>query len=356
MTDMLIGIDTSLWDPIVDWKQYDWDFAFIKVIEGMVEDPRFRQQWEAARGYTIRGPYDFFHHFNNQKEVVAKLSNLLGNDRGELPPVLDLEDHDGEPRKVAPKALEWCREAENRFGRKPIVYTSLGFATSDGVDLAQERGLAEYPLWLAVYPWDKITQSWTEQKRTLQIQRIIHNRELFVVPNAIAPWNRLGKPSVIQWTSKCPPEFVPGYPLDGKKAVDINFYPGTMQRFFEEYNISYTPKPRGDDMDKPITMTALLRELQPSNLRNLPGTVGTNVLRTLVGPLTIKGTGQKMLKDGFWWIEVVAINSDPVTGWVALTTSYTNIVWIETPSPSTRNISRVVTHFDDGSSVETFPR
>jgi len=356
MTDMLIGIDIAYYDPILDWKNYSWDFAFIKAMEGMTEDMDFRQQWAAANGYTIRGAYDFFHHFNDQKQVVAKLLSILGNDRGELPPVLDLEDHDGEPKKVAPKALEWLHEAERKFGRKPIVYTSLGFATSDGVDLANYPELAEYPLWLAVYPWDKITSTWTEEKRTAHIHKIINNRELFVVPNSISPWSRIDKPSFIQWTAKCPPEFVPGYPLGGKKAVDINFFPGTIQKLYDDYNISYTPKPRGDEM-KPVTMTALLRELQPSNLRNLPGTVGTNVYRTLVGPLIIKGTGQKVPKDGFQWIEVVAINDDPVSGWVALTTSYTNIVWITNPAPQpTRTITKVVTHFDDGSTFDTFPR
>ena len=354
--EQLIGIDVSYYDPILDWSKYSWDFAFIKALEGMTEDVDFDKQWAAAQGYTIRGAYDFFHHFNDQKQAVAKLVSILGNDRGELPPVLDLEDHDGDPIQVAPKALEWLHEAEKKFGKKPIVYTSLGFAQA--VHLAEYPDFAEYPLWLAVYPWDKITQTWTEVHRMEKIRELITNRDLFIVPNAIQPWTIRDwkfKPTFIQWTGKCPPEFVPGYPLHEKKAVDINFFPGTMKQLFDKFNITYVPKPKGDDMDKPVTMIADLLASAESRLRSSAG-LGFTVYKTLTGPLTIKGTGQKVQKDGYYWIEVVAINDQPATGWVALTTSYTNIRW-QTPVPTpSRKITKNVTYFDDGSTFETFPR
>lgn len=351
--EQLIGIDVSYYDPILDWKNYSWDFAFVKATEGTVSDMDFVQQWTAARGYTIRGAYSFFHHFVNPVLAVRKLIEVLGDDRGELPPVLDLEDDDGNPEAVAPKALEWLREAERKFGRKPIVYTSWGFASA--IKLANYKEFTEYPLWLAIYPWDKITEAWTEEKRTNQIHKLVNNRHVYVVPNAAQPWN--DKPTFVQWTAKCPPEFVPGYPLGSKKAVDINFYPGTMKNLFDQFNITYTPKPKGEDMEKPVTMTAVLVADTESRLRSSAG-LGFTVYRTLVGPLVIKGTGEKVLRDGYHWIELVAINDQPVTGWVALTTSYINIQWITTPAPApvTRKITKNVTHFDDNTTVETFPR
>ncbi|MEO6564921.1 MAG: GH25 family lysozyme [Casimicrobiaceae bacterium] len=352
MDEMLIGIDISYYDPILDWKNYSWDFAFIKAIEGTVPDVDFPVQWAASQGYTIRGAYDFFHHFNDQREAVDKLLKLLGNDRGELPPVLDLEDDDGEPDKVAPKALEWLRECKRRIGRKPIVYISLGFANI--IKMQNYPEFTEYPLWLAQYPWDKISNTWTEEMRRNQIYKMINERNLYIIPNAVLPYK--GKPAFVQWTGKCPPEFVPGYPIHDKKAVDVNFFPGTMKQLFDKFNISYVPKPKGDDVDKTPTMTADLKNLQPSNLRTGPG-LGFKINTTLIGPITITGTGEKILRDGYYWIEVIAIGDSLVTGWVALTTAYTNIQWITpSPSPTGKEIVKVVTYFKDGTIFETFPK
>lgn len=352
----LIGIDASKWDPILRWENYTWDFAFVKAMEGEVPDPKFLTQWRAAEGYTIRGPYFWFHWFNDQGKVVRMFRNVLGNDPGELPPVLDLEDDDGEPNKVPLEALEWCKECKNVFGKKPIIYTSWGFANR--VKLFNFVEFAEYDIWLAGYPWDQITETWTEAKRDNQIFKVLNNHSLYPYPSfSPKPFN--AKPIWTQWTAKCKPDWVPGYPLGDKKAVDINFCYLTMPQLFERYKIVYTPK--GDDMStKPITMTADLKSLQPSNLRNAPGTVGTTVFRTMTGPLTIKGTGEKIQKDGFWWIEIVAtVDSNgekPVSGWVALTTAYENIIWLN-PSPSpTRKVVKNVTYFDDNTTVETFPR
>ena len=347
---MLILIDTSKWDPIVDWQNYTWDGAFIKVSEGMVEDRIYKSQWGRAKGFTIRGPYHFFRVYVNPTEAAQKFVYLLGNDQGELPPVLDLEDANGYPNDVPSRALKWLETTRKAVGRPPIVYTSQGFANY--VKLYNYPDFKEYPLWLAAYPRDKIIEGWTEQQRRNWIYTTLRAPQAFIWPRTISPWSKV---TVIQWTAKCPPEYVPGYPLGFKDAVDINFYAGTMYDLFNEFDITYVPNPKGDDdmTDVPITLTALLRELQPSNLRRGAG-LDEPVIETLTGPLTIKGVGVKILKDNYWWIQIV----EPKQGFVALTTSYSNVVYNPNPNPNPnvpRKVIRSVLYFDDGTSAELAP-
>lgn len=87
-----------------------------------------------------------------------------------------------------------------------------------------------------------------------------------------------------------------------------------------------------------ITLTADLLAGQTSRLRMFAGLNG-GIIQTLTGPLHIQGTGAKVLVDGYWWIQVVS----PVAGWVALTTSYGNVVY--TPPVAT---SHTVDVYVDG--------
>jgi LysM repeat protein len=77
------------------------------------------------------------------------------NDDGELPPVLDLETADGQPKnKIISRAKVWLDEVENAFGRKPIIYSGQYFLQDN---FSESNGLPpswikNYPLWLAQYP------------------------------------------------------------------------------------------------------------------------------------------------------------------------------------------------------------
>jgi hypothetical protein len=342
-----IGIDVSHWDPILAWKNYAWDYVFVKATEGEVKDAKFDEQWKAARGYTIRAPYSWFHWFVDPVKAVTKLKNIVGSDPGELPPVLDLEDDDGEPLKVAPVALKWLRECRKQFGRTPIVYSSWGFA--DHIKMKDWQEFTEYPLWMAQYPWDTIEGTWTIERRRNQIQKLLNNPNLYVYPNSFQPY--IGKPDFVQWTGKCPPEYVPGYPLGLKEAVDINFYRGSLEELKERYGITGLPPKENGMGSKPITWTANLKSGERANLRVTPGLTG-GLIRTAVGPLAFQGTGQKGQKDGYWWAEVVS----PEPCWIAFTTSFENVQWIPPTPVPTRKIVKSVIYYDDNSTEELIPR
>lgn len=346
---MLIGGDYSLYDPILNWEVHDWDFAIIKVSEGTVPDPKFRAQWHFARGKTIRAPYHFFRPAVNNVLSVERMMYLLGNDPGELPPVLDLEAQDG-MKDIPQRAWDWYTRVERIVGRPPILYTSLGFVQSTG-GLNAYKMFNGKPIWLAEYPWDRIYPGWTEENRRDQIYKVIHAR-LYNFRSL----NGLGTPDFIQWTAKAPPEFVPGYPLGTKKAVDVNLCRLEMKDLFVKYQIKPIIEGELPVPDTTITLTAFLGEFQPSNLRNSPGLTNTAVRKTMTGPLAIQGIGKKIYKDGYTWIEI--IKPDP--GFVALTSAYNNVKYNEngleetpgTPPTVDRYVVRNKLYYNDGTTQD----
>lgn len=130
-------------------------FVFIKATEGTTfKDRSFADNWlEAGRTDLQRGAY---HFFRSSKDGRAQAQNFISAvpklRRTDLPPVLDLETiHKGCTRKqFNEEALEWLREIEKHYGRKPIVYTSPAFAK----DYLCEEITGAYPVWIAHYGRD----------------------------------------------------------------------------------------------------------------------------------------------------------------------------------------------------------
>jgi hypothetical protein len=123
---------------------------------------------------------------------------------------------------------------------------------------------------------------------------------------------------------------------------------------FDKYNITFVPREEEEMPVDTITLTANLGEFQPSNLRNAPGLTNTSVRKTMTGPLTIKGIGRKISKDGYYWIQIV----EPYDGFVALTTAYQNVQYnengLEEPTPPTteRFVVRSKLYFNDGTTQD----
>lgn len=349
---MSLGIDISYYDPILVWKEYTWDFAFIKASEGTYPDADFAQQWKAARGWIPRAAYHFFRPNVNITNAVDSFLQLLKGDIGELPPILDLEAADGRS-DTAIQALRWLDLCEQRCGQQPIVYTSPGFANL--IHLESYPEFKEYKLWQATYPYDEITSTWTEAQRNQRILEILQGE--FTLPTIGVPRPWLER-TFLQWTAKCPRVFVPGY-YGAKLVVDINSYTGTREQLYTEFNIHLPPK-EGDDMNGTITLLADL--IAASNFRNAPGIYGTTVYETLQPPLTVHCIGQRVFKDNYYWMEVVAITYPPDKGgtiekhgWIALTTSYTNLRWNPDQTESKKIVKSTIL-FDDGTTLELFPK
>ena len=148
------GIDVSYYQNTVDWPLVRGSgrrFAFARISDGArFSDPVFARNWAGIKSAgLIRGAYQFFRPGQDaaaQADVVVRAVGRLG--AGDLPVVLDLEESDGESSAtVMSRALTWIDRVTAGTGKKPILYTSLGFL--DAIrGTAPLNGLT---LWVANY-------------------------------------------------------------------------------------------------------------------------------------------------------------------------------------------------------------
>lgn len=150
--DMVPGVDVSYWQDTIDWDAVaasGIQFAFIRVSDGTgFLDPEFETNWAAAREVGIvRGAYQFF---RPGQDAIAQ-ADLLLEEMGallpdDLPPVVDVEDSDGEsPETVAAQLGLWIDTVEAAIGRAPIIYTARYYWNDEVVT----DDFADYPLWVA---------------------------------------------------------------------------------------------------------------------------------------------------------------------------------------------------------------
>lgn len=156
------GIDVSYWNAGIDWPKVratGQRFVFVKASEGETfKDSAFSANWLGAKSAgLLRGAYHFFRSNTDPRKQATNFINYARstNDDGELPPVLDLETHDGQTKdKIIARAKIWLDLVEEAFGKKPIIYSGQYFLQ----DYFSEAGggppawAREYPLWLAQYP------------------------------------------------------------------------------------------------------------------------------------------------------------------------------------------------------------
>jgi lysozyme len=163
------GIDVSYWNAGIDWPKVratGQRFMFTKATEGdFYADQTFDDNWIGAKkAGLLRGAYHFFRANVDAKKQATKFIDYVKtmNDNGELPPVLDLETHDGQSKaRIISRAKTWLDEVEKAFGKKPIIYSGQYFLQ----DYFSEAGggppswAKDYPLWLAQYPFNYVDGS-----------------------------------------------------------------------------------------------------------------------------------------------------------------------------------------------------
>ena len=159
----VFGIDVSGWVASPDWGAVSAQgvkFVFVKASENTFADSKFSQHWQGSKSVgMLRGAYHFFHpETNNSAQQSSIFIQAVGADKGELPPVLDVEQVyvNGNPISMptgdAMVALmkQWLDPVESAFGRKPMIYASAFFLNQQGVNASW---LNDYPLWVAQYPY-----------------------------------------------------------------------------------------------------------------------------------------------------------------------------------------------------------
>jgi lysozyme len=159
------GIDVSYHQDAIDWQRVrraGIRFAFIRLSDGAtLRDARFAANWaEARRAGLMRGAYQFF---RPEQSAVAQADLMIAamrdRDRGDLPPVIDLEVDGGlSAPQVAARAQAWIDRVRAALGVEPIVYT--------GGDLwrgGSAGSIGDQPLWLAHYTQGcpTLPQPWT---------------------------------------------------------------------------------------------------------------------------------------------------------------------------------------------------
>ena len=167
--DFVKGMDVSYWQGVIDWQKVAGDgikFAFIRASYGTyyVEDEQFDNYWTGAKeAGVLRGAYHFLRMSDDAGEQARNFVALLKADKGELPPVLDVEvdvDHKAYEREVWNNAIDtWIDIVESGLSTKVMVYTSPSFGSALG-----NAELADNPLWIAHWGVEcpRISEPWNE--------------------------------------------------------------------------------------------------------------------------------------------------------------------------------------------------
>ncbi len=157
--DKIFGFDISHYQ---EQKDISWDslsiangsikldFVVMRATMGnKKKDKNFDNFWEAAKeNELIRGAY---HFYKPDEDPILQANNYLESvqlEEGDLVPVVDIEKIPR--RKSHEKFIEdlktWLQIVEEKYGKKPIIYTYYYYYK----DYLRDE-FNDYPLWLANY-------------------------------------------------------------------------------------------------------------------------------------------------------------------------------------------------------------
>ncbi|TRX41271.1 glycoside hydrolase family 25 protein [Flavobacterium restrictum] len=152
-----IGIDVSEYQGTIRWsyvdtieKKYPLDFVFIRATVGKDRlDHCFEKNWKGAKANKmIRGAYHYYRPNENSLEQATLFIKTVTLQKGDLPPVLDIEKL---PKNQSMTNLKlglkrWLKIVELHYGVKPILYTSEKY-----YDDFLKAEFGEYLFWIANY-------------------------------------------------------------------------------------------------------------------------------------------------------------------------------------------------------------
>jgi lysozyme len=151
------GIDISKHQKSIDWKQVsqsEWkgkklSFVFIKASEGSTRpDELFSRNWEEAKKqHLLRGAYHFYRPAKDADEQFRLFSSIVKLEKGDLPPVVDIEVTNRRSKKSIQAGLaRFMKKLEDKYHARPIIYTSQSYYNRYLADK-----FSEYPVWVAWY-------------------------------------------------------------------------------------------------------------------------------------------------------------------------------------------------------------
>ena len=163
-----IGIDVSEYQGKISWsyvdtieKKYPLHFVFIRATVGKDrKDRQFDTNWLGAKeNKMIRGAYHYYRPNENSLEQAELFITTVRLQKGDLPPVLDIEKL---PKNQSIANLKlglkrWLKAVEAHYGVKPIIYTGERYYD----DFLKEE-FSDYLFWIANYNFyrEEIGEDW----------------------------------------------------------------------------------------------------------------------------------------------------------------------------------------------------
>jgi lysozyme len=166
--DKVFGIDVSHYQGRINWDSvqsakhsFPLHFVFVRATAGKNgKDSAFKTNWREAkeRGF-IRGAYHYYRPDENSIEQADYFIKTVKLSKGDLPPVLDIEQIPaGQSMDRLKTGLKrWLDKVEEHYGVRPILYSGESFYT----DFLKEE-FADYDMWIANYSFfeDEIRPEW----------------------------------------------------------------------------------------------------------------------------------------------------------------------------------------------------
>ncbi len=156
------GIDVSHYSCGIDWegvKKMNQNgirvhFAYMRATRGLdLVDYQFSENWRTAgEAHILRGAYHFFMFRDNPVDQARFFLSNVPIDKGDLPPVLDIEnDTDVDDKKLNRENIlkgiaAWLYIVEKQTGMRPMIYTNL-----DYYKYYIAGNFPAYTIWIASY-------------------------------------------------------------------------------------------------------------------------------------------------------------------------------------------------------------
>lgn len=164
----VIGIDVSEFQGKINWdeielleEKYPVQFVFIRATAGNNwVDSKFKKNWSGAKEHKImRGAYHYYRPNENSIEQANLFIKTVKLQKGDLPPVLDIEKlPKNQPLDSLKKGLKrWLNKVENHYGVRPLIYSGERYYD----DFLKEE-FSDYLFWIANYNFyrEKIDEDW----------------------------------------------------------------------------------------------------------------------------------------------------------------------------------------------------
>ncbi|MBK0370736.1 glycoside hydrolase family 25 protein [Flavobacterium sp. SE-1-e] len=182
----VLGIDVSEFQEKIDWdlvetveETYPIHFVFVRATAGCDRlDRRFKRNWKAVQDRKlIRGAYHYYRPNENSIQQAAFFIQHVHLEKGDLPPVLDIEKL---PKTQSIDSLKvglhrWLDKVEAHYKVRPIIYSGERYYD----DFLKEE-FSDYVFWIANYNFyrEKMDSDWlfwqfTEKASVTGIPRLV---------------------------------------------------------------------------------------------------------------------------------------------------------------------------------------